>query len=572
MCFRFRIIAFCIVLSFQIVIGQTQSPFSMNGWQIHDYDLPKLEEAIEKAPEYGVNFLIFSHGFFRSVEGFLASTDDADPENPPDWVKQLHTPEYFRIIPGWQSDLNHIGNLASAKGIPYYLWIHELDDVPKRFILADGRVDFDQPELFKYLDQRYERLLDAVPGTAGFVLTLHESDFKLFRDSDIKSALSVTDRIHKVARLIYDIAKRHDKVFIFRSFFYEPKEIEYWKKALDRLPDDVIVMNKTTWHEFDPFYPPNGLHGNVGNKRQIVEIDLGVEKAWSTQGAYAQLEYIQRYARRCRDKKLAGMVGRARLFWDHPFQDSHEINIYAFSRFMENPDLSVDDVAADWARKRYPVQAVPYIVSAYKRSEFINHHGRWHLEYWLTKSIGDEWGNYPYYFGHILLRSRYKWSHDPADKTLETKLYYPDEEIFNKLVEEKDEVIRQVRASVRDIRQTQRYLTPEQFDPLMEDFRFLLDAALLQKEWIRAFFAQRLFMQHTKDEYKMIVEDALHHLEEMDRIPGISYGLNEETGHRYNIDKFVLEMHWRMMNHKRAIQEDDRILEDIHRAMDVAGN
>src|SRR3954468_23785533 len=50
--------------------------FSMNGWQFHEYNVPKLEEAVEKAPGYGVNFFIFSHGWFRSVEGFLASTDE----------------------------------------------------------------------------------------------------------------------------------------------------------------------------------------------------------------------------------------------------------------------------------------------------------------------------------------------------------------------------------------------------------------------------------------------------------------------------------------------------------------
>src|ERR1700722_16814672 len=116
------------------------SPFVMNGWQFHDYDIPKLEEAVAHAPDYGVNFFIFSHNFFRSVEGFLASTDDADPTNPPAWVKDLYTPEYFRIIPHWQSDLRHIGDLATAKGIPYYLWVHEFDDVPKRFL-----VDRDSP-------------------------------------------------------------------------------------------------------------------------------------------------------------------------------------------------------------------------------------------------------------------------------------------------------------------------------------------------------------------------------------------------------------------------------------------
>jgi hypothetical protein len=34
-------------------------PFIMNGWQFHERDLPKLAEAVKKAPEYGVNFFIF---------------------------------------------------------------------------------------------------------------------------------------------------------------------------------------------------------------------------------------------------------------------------------------------------------------------------------------------------------------------------------------------------------------------------------------------------------------------------------------------------------------------------------
>ena len=50
-----------------------------------------------------------------------------------------------------------------------------------------------------------------------------------------------------------------------------------------------------------------------------------------------------------------------------------------------------------WAAARYPARAVPYIVSALKRSELINHRGRWHLEYWLHKEIGREWGDYAFH-------------------------------------------------------------------------------------------------------------------------------------------------------------------------------
>ncbi|HEX6738594.1 MAG TPA: hypothetical protein VF310_09995, partial [Vicinamibacteria bacterium] len=520
------------------------APFAMNGWQLHEYNVPKLEEAVRRAPDYGVNFLVFSHELFRSVEGFLASTDDADPAHPPAHVLELHTPEYFRIIPGWQRDLRRLGELATARRLPYYLWVHEFDDVPKRF-LKDGRVDMEDPGLFPYLEQRYERLLAVMPGTAGFVLTLHESDFKVFRNRDVASAEGVPQRIQRLARFFHGLLKRHGKQLILRNFFYEPLEMEYFRQALDGLPADIIVMSKDTAHEFHPFYPWDPLHGQVGGRRQIIEVDLGVEKAWSSRGAYAQADYLRRAVQRARDTKVTGLVGRARLMWDQPFEDVHEVNLYAFSRFLADPDAGVDAVLRDWAARRHPAGAVPYLASALKRSEFINHHGRWHLEYWFTKSIGDEWGDYPYYYSRVFTRSRSKWSQDPADRELEEKLYHPDAETVRRLVAEKDQVIAEARAALDDLRQAGRHLSPAVLARWREDFTWLLDAALLQREWVRAYFALRQYLDRPAEEHRVVLEDALERLEQQERTPGVAYGLDPATGRRYHIGDFVLEMRWR---------------------------
>ena len=227
----------------------------------------------------------------------------------------------------------------------------------------------------------------------------------------------------------------------------------------------------------------------------------------------------------------------------------------------------------DWARKRlYPAEAAPYIVSAMKRTEFIQFHGRWFLGFWLTKSLGAEWGDYPYYFGHILLRSRYKWSHAPADQKLEEGLYTPDQALFDRLVAEKDQVIEQVRAGMADIQNAARSMTPEQVAPYQEGFRYLLDAAQVQKEWTRAFVAMRMWMKSPNAESEKVVRDALAKLEALDQAPGVTYGRNRQTGHRYNIDRFVLEMRWRMANRSRALAEDARLLDDTRRLMDVDRN
>ncbi|MCX6170212.1 MAG: hypothetical protein NTX65_12775 [Ignavibacteriales bacterium] len=566
------LIYFFISLSLDcnFIEAQSTTPFSMNGWQFHEYNIPKLEEAILKAPSYGVNFLIFSHRLFRSVEGFLVSDENFDPKKKYPHLSKLYSASEDHTKPhaGWQSDLKYVASLAKKQNIPYYLWIHEFDDIPEKF-LTGGDVNFDDPGLFPYIKDRYERLLKVMPNTAGFVLTFHESNYKLFRNTEVKSKYDVPERIYRLTKLIYDVLKEYNKKLILRSFFYEPKEMQYFKIALSRLPDDIIVMSKTTFHEFDPFYPPDSMHGEVGNKKHIIEIDLGVEKALSSEGAYAQTEYIQRFARRAADKKMAGMVGRARFLWDKPFENSHEINLYAFSRFMKDPALSENEVAVDWARKRYNEAAAPYIASALIRTQFINHHCRYHLGVWLTKSIGSEWDDYKYYFGHPTERSIYKWTLDPSDKELEDKIYHPDLEFYNKLIEEKEEVIRQINESFSDIAKAELHLKTEQIMPLKKEFEFLIDAARLSAEWTKAYFAQRLFMDNPKSEYRIWVENALNVLDKMNRMPGVIYGMNNETGHRYNINKFILEMKWRIANRSRAINEDKNILSNIKNKLAV---
>jgi len=230
---------------------------------------------------------------------------------------------------------------------------------------------------------------------------------------------------------------------------------------------------------------------------------------------------------------------------------------------MQNPDMSADEIYNTWAAKRYPTEAVPYIVSALKRTEFINHNGRYHLEFWLTKSIGVKWQQYSYYLGHIVFKSRYKWTKDNADKDLENLLLYPDMNTYDKLVAEKDKVIRQVQASKADLNKAMPYVPPEKMKVLLDGFEFLQDAVGLSKEWTRAFFAHRLYITDPKEEYRNMAEDALKNLEKLDKAPVVTYGLDPTTSHRYFIDVFVAKMRSRMENRDAAIKEDEAILKKM---------
>lgn len=535
----------CAAALLGVVTTAAAAPFAWNGWQFHERNLPKLEEAIARAPEYGVNFVVFSHELFRHIERILAD-------------------------PSWVAELNRAGAAAQKQKIPFYLWIHELNEIPDRF-LVDGRAQLDDPALQTYLDDRYERLLRAIPGTAGFVLTFHETSHHVFRDSRVASRLSVPERIALVTRTIHRVCQRHGLKLIVRNFFYEPYEMQWFQDAMRLLPDDVIVMRKDTTHEFNPFYPPDPFHGQSG-RTELIELDLGVEKALGYDGPYAQTAFLRKMVNRARDRRLAGAMGRVRLLADRPFDDLHEVNLYTFARFMADPALAPETVLRDWAARRYPAEAVPFLVSALQRTEFIHHHGRYHLGWWFTKWIGEDWDDYAYYFGRARLRSNAKWTQDPRDAETEKLIYAPTPDFYRRVLAEKDEVLRAIAAGTAEVERAAVHLTPEQARVWRDGYRALDDAVTLLREWVRAYFAHRIFLLHGDTDFRAIARDALARLEELDRDPSRPWGRVPDSPHRYFIDKFALELRWRMANRTRALKDDERILADAAKliAPDVA--
>ncbi len=123
-----------------------------------------------------------------------------------------------------------------------------------------------------------------------------------------------------------------------------------------------------------------------------------------------------------------------------------------------------------------------------------------------------------------------------------------------------------------DVEKAAPYLSDAQCSQLREDFRFLLDAGQLEKEWTRAYFAQRMCMSQRKEEYKKRAEVALRDREALDRTPGVLYGLDADTGHRYFIDIFVAKMRRRMSLPDEAKAEDDVRLEKVRLKLDVDRN
>ncbi|MDQ3623835.1 MAG: hypothetical protein M3463_15315, partial [Verrucomicrobiota bacterium] len=124
--------------------------------------------------------------------------------------------------------MRKIAAMASERKISFYIWLHEFNDMPRRF-LKDNVLQMDDPGLFPFLENRYTRLLKVLPDTAGFVITLNEVDYRVFRQSQVASSADVPERIYRILKFFYDFLQRHHKQLIVRNFFYEPLEMEYFK-------------------------------------------------------------------------------------------------------------------------------------------------------------------------------------------------------------------------------------------------------------------------------------------------------------------------------------------------------
>jgi len=133
-------------------------------------------------------------------------------------------------------------------------------------------------------------------------------------------------------------------------------------------------------------------------------------------------------------------------------------------------------------------------------------------------------------------------------------------------------VLQEVRAGMADLDHARPHMKPGQMAQLDEDFRFLLDAAKLQREWIRVYFSQAMYVQRPDEKYKALAEEAIAALEAVEKTPGITYGRDSGTGRRYNTDQFISKMRERMANPEKARQEDERILDQVRHRMAVEAN
>jgi len=341
-----NILTFLLIILTTVVSSQSKPLVPYRAWQFHKLDIQYVLRSMELAPQYNINTVVFSHGMIGTTSQLYDGTERGE-------------------------QLQMLARKAHELGLRVWIWVHELDNVPEKF-LEKNIVQMDRSGFWDWLEKRYEQVFTDYPEFDGLILTFHETEYRIFRDSQVQSKLSKPDRFAKMINTIYKVCKKYQKDFIVRTFLYEPIELEWVKEGLLKSDPGVMVQSKCVPHDWDPYYPHNPLIGAFPQNKQIVEFDCSSEFTGKNRIPYTSPEYFE-YRWRF-DLKQPGVVGyNARV--DHGGYDAihtpNEINLYTLYRLTEDPDITANDIWKEWTEKRYGRGATLAIENALKPT-FVN--------------------------------------------------------------------------------------------------------------------------------------------------------------------------------------------------------
>ena len=461
---QFRLLA--VLIAF-ISSAYAEAPY--RAWQFHNLDMEYVSTAMVKATQYEINTVVFSHGMIGETSQLFDGSERGE-------------------------QLRQLAEQAHGLGLRAWIWVHELDNVPEKFLL-NKVVQMDRPGFWRWLEQRYEQVFAAYPEFDGLILTFHETQYPVFRDDRVQSRLSKPDRFARMISTIHKVCSRYKKDFIVRTFLYEPIELQWVKEGLLQCDSGVIVQSKCVPHDWDPYYPPNPLIGAFPKNRQIIEFDCSSEFTGKNRVPYTSPEYFERHWRF--DLSQPGVVGyNARV--DHGGHDAiytpNEINLYALYRLTADATVTASDIWQEWTSKHYGNDAAAKIRDVLFPSYAIINKTFFPLHFWTTnKSVLP---SFKYANGHISERTLAKWIPDqPFYKDLEERLNHPDPLLLEQIMAERDTTVAMAQEALLALQAAKPLINQDQYDDLYWRLELLLHTTLVWKAHLEAFFGYKVILE-----------------------------------------------------------------------------
>ena len=261
-------------------------------------------------------------------------------------------------------EMNAVCAMAHGIGKPLYYWHREifipdglLDDLPQ-LMDADGEFDLLGVAYRDWLRYKLDEAFRHCPGLDGIVLTLTEADYSVIHNSN-PTRYPPQKIVESLVSLFAEEHERRGKRFVLRSFGSNSQDymdiIGGARRAAAR--HGFEIETKVTEADFVPWLPKNPFLKKNPPLTLGAECDALGEYLGAGYLPAAQVGRIREYVASAREEGADRFAIRIDRVGNSIFDSAHEVNLYAYMRFIADPSATEDAVVADYAAKRFGAAA-----------------------------------------------------------------------------------------------------------------------------------------------------------------------------------------------------------------------
>jgi hypothetical protein len=263
-------------------------------------------------------------------------------------------------LPAQQRFMRTISERARARGLRLGVWHHEiygprdlLDRIPA-LRAADGLVDLDQPQLYRFISAKTREFFDLFPQVDELVLTLTETHIPVFRRPFC--SIPVPERVRRILDALLEVTDPLGKTLVIRPFSAVREDELHVREAVQGLPPNALaMMYKTEPFDWHPFLPDEPLIGSLPGYEIRAETDAGAE--YYGQGVFpcSYTGHLKRRLTAALEKGATTAVIRVDRGAHHPALDTpiNEGNVIAPTRWLLGRAATMEDGWRDWCRERH---------------------------------------------------------------------------------------------------------------------------------------------------------------------------------------------------------------------------
>ena len=351
------IFAFCAAVS-AVSVAAAKPEISWSIMHPTAIDVGYMKRVVEKAVEYGGVDSFEACGDCHSAYGGINGLSMLEPYPN---AHALVDPASVRKA---RSELREICKLAHSIGKPLYYWHREifipkgiLKDLPK-LIDEDGEFDLLGDTYRDYLRFKLSETFKHCPELDGVVLTLTEADYSVIHNSNPKR-YPPKKVVEHLVRIFAEEHEKRGKRFILRSFGSNSQDYEDIIGGAVRAARDhgFEIETKVTEADFVPWLAKNPFMKKNRPLTLGAECDVLGEYLGAGYLPAAQVSRIREYVDSAFEEDVDRFTLRIDRVGNSIFDSAHEVNLYAYMRFIRDRNATADQVIGEYSRKRFGAAA-----------------------------------------------------------------------------------------------------------------------------------------------------------------------------------------------------------------------